>query len=451
MIKELRNKLDKKEISARELTDEYLKRIKSDLTNSYITVCEEKALFDADLAQKMIDEKRSSALTGIPISVKDNIITKGVRTTCASKMLYDYIPPYDATTVTKLKSNGAVILGKTNMDEFAMGSDSTSSYFGTVKNPLDSSRTAGGSSGGAAASVAGQLAVAALGSDTGGSVRQPSAFCGVVGLLPTHGRVSRYGLVSFASSLDQIGICASTAQDAGIVLGAIAGTDKNDMSSSHHSTKDFTTMCNKTLSGTKLGVIKEFAEFFDLKILSDLGCEIKEVSLPSYKYIVPTYYIISSAEASSNLARFDGVRYGFCSDEKSYAEAVTKSRTEAFGEEVRKRITLGIYALGKHSDNYYKKALSARAQLKDEMNKIFADCDAIVTPTTPFCAYKYGEHISPDEKYPADMYTAIANLCGLPSISVPFGNHKMPLGLCITGREFCEAKLIQIADKIEGN
>ena len=363
--------LDSKEISAVELTEQYLDRIeKSDKEiNSYITVCKENALADAKKAQEVIDSGNSGAFTGLPISVKDNICTLGVKTTCASHMLDDFIPPYNATVMEKLKKDNIVMLGKTNMDEFAMGGSSQTSYFGGVKNPYDLTRVTGGSSGGAAASVSADLCAAALGSDTGGSVRQPASFCGVTGLKPTYGTISRWGLIAFASSLDQIGVIAKSAEDTGYMLEGIYGYDENDATSSKKSEGNYNSLIGSDVSKLKIGVPKEFfgdglndevktAVLNAVEYYKKLGCEIVDVSLPSLEYAVSAYYLISSAEAASNLSRFDGIKYGLRSGlGEDFNDLIKNSRREGFGQEVKRRIMLGNYALcSGYYDAYYKNA-----------------------------------------------------------------------------------------------
>lgn len=462
-LKELRKKLDNKEIGAVELTREYLDAIKGDVCNSYITVCEEEAISAAREAQLLIDSGKALPMTGIPVSVKDNICTKGIRTTCASKMLEDFIPPYDASVVEKLKSQKTVILGKTNMDEFAMGGSSQTSYFGGVKNPADTSRVTGGSSGGAAASVAAGLCAAALGSDTGGSIRQPSAFCGVVGLKPTYGRVSRYGLIAFASSFDQIGPIAKSAEDTGYILSAIAGRDENDMTARCGS-EDFTALCGKLPKGLKIGLPKEFFEGSDPGIAAavseaaqsykELGAELIECSLPSLEYAVSAYYLISSAEAASNLSRFDGVKYGHRSaDGDSFMELIENSRSEGFGSEVKRRIMLGNYALSSgYYDAYYKNASRIRTKIKAEYDDIFSRCDIVLTPTAPTTAYPIGfQENDPVKMYTADICTVTANIAGLPSVSIPCGadENGLPIGMSLTGRYMDEKLIIAAADAFE--
>ncbi len=466
-LKELRAMLDKKEISAVELTQKYLNEIdkKDKEINSYITVCRESAITDAKKAQDSIDNGNSGAFTGLPISVKDNICTLGVKTTCASHMLEDFIPPYDATVMEKLKKSGIVMLGKTNMDEFAMGGSSQTSYFGGVKNPYDISRVTGGSSGGAAAGVAADLCAAALGSDTGGSVRQPASFCGVTGLKPTYGAVSRWGLIAFASSLDQIGVIAKTAEDTGYILNGIYGYDPNDATSSKKSEGNYTSLIGDDVSRLKIGVPKEFfgeglndevktAVLNAVEYYKKIGCEIVDVSLPSLEYAVSAYYLISSAEAASNLSRFDGIKYGLRSGlGEDFNELIKNSRREGFGNEVKRRIMLGNYALcSGYYDAYYKNATRIRTQIKSEYTEIFDKCDVMLTPTAPTTAYKIGEQENdPVKMYLADIYTVTVNIAGLPAISTTCGydSNGMPIGMSLIGKAFDEKTIIAICDRFE--
>ncbi len=460
-LKQLRNMLDKGEISAVELTLEYISKIKQDDTNSFITICEDEALNEAKLAQKMIESGRASSMTGIPVSVKDNILTKGVLTTCASKMLKDFVPDYDAEAVAKLKSQGAVILGKTNMDEFAMGSTSTTSYFGGVKNPHDLKKTAGGSSGGSSAAVAKGLCPVSLGSDTGGSVRQPAAFCSVAGLKPTYGRVSRFGVVSYASSMEQIGIISESAEDTGYVLSSISGGEYKDMTCIHDA-EDFTRLCGMPLKDIKIGIIKELIDSCQpeikknvqnaIDVYKSMGARIIEVSIPSLEYAVSAYYIISAAEASSNLARFDGIRYGLKSDNLSdYDSYIKNIRKEGFGFEVKKRILMGNYVLGKEGyEKYYKKALYIRENIKKEYKELFGKCGCILTPTSTVGPGAIDKKTERDAGYyKNDMCTVSANMAELPSISVPCGCPSAPAGLCLTGPKLSEAFIIAVADRYE--
>lgn len=466
-LKKLREMLDSKEISAVELTKQYLDRIeKSDKEiNSYITVCKENALADAKKAQEVIDSGNSGAFTGLPISVKDNICTLGVKTTCASHMLDDFIPPYNATVMEKLKKDNIVMLGKTNMDEFAMGGSSQTSYFGGVKNPYDLNRVTGGSSGGAAASVSADLCAAALGSDTGGSVRQPASFCGVTGLKPTYGTVSRWGLIAFASSLDQIGVIAKSAEDTGYMLEGIYGYDENDATSSKKSEGNYNSLIRSDVSKLKIGVPKEFfgdglndevktAVLNAVEYYKKLGCEIVDVSLPSLEYAVSAYYLISSAEAASNLSRFDGIKYGLRSGlGEDFNDLIKNSRREGFGQEVKRRIMLGNYALcSGYYDAYYKNATRIRTQIRNEYADIFSKCDVMLTPTAPTTAYKIGEQENdPVKMYLADIYTVTVNIAGLPAISTTCGydSKGLPIGMSLIGKAFDEKTIIAICDRFE--
>ena len=459
--------LDSKEIGAVELTEQYLDRIeKSDEEiNSYITVCKENALADAKKAQEVIDSGNSGAFTGLPISVKDNICTLGVKTTCASHMLDDFIPPYNATVMEKLKKDNIVMLGKTNMDEFAMGGSSQTSYFGGVKNPYDLTRVTGGSSGGAAASVSADLCAAALGSDTGGSIRQPTSFCGVTGLKPTYGTVSRWGLIAFASSLDQIGVIAKSAEDTGYMLEGIYGYDENDATSSKKSEGNYNSLIGSDVSELKIGVPKEFfgdglndevktAVLNAVEYYKKLGCEIVDVSLPSLEYAVSAYYLISSAEAASNLSRFDGIKYGLRSGlGEDFNDLIKNSRREGFGQEVKRRIMLGNYALcSGYYDAYYKNATRIRTQIRNEYADIFSKCDVMLTPTAPTTAYKIGEQENdPVKMYLADIYTVTVNIAGLPAISTTCGydSKGLPIGMSLIGKAFDEKTIIAVCDRFE--
>ena len=459
--------LDSKEISAVELTKQYLDRIeKSDKEiNSYITVCKENALADAKKAQEVIDSGNSGAFTGLPISVKDNICTLGVKTTCASHMLDDFIPPYNATVMEKLKKDNIVMLGKTNMDEFAIGGSFQTSYFGGVKNPYDLTRVTGGSSGGAAASVSADLCAAALGSDTGGSVRHPASFCGVTGLKPTYGTVSRWGLIAFASSLDQIGVIAKSAEDTGYMLEGIYGYDENDATSSKKSEGNYNSLIGSDVSKLKIGVPKEFfgdglndevktAVLNAVEYYKKLGCEIVDVSLPSLEYAVSAYYLISSAEAASNLSRFDGIKYGLRSGlGEDFNDLIKNSRREGFGQEVKRRIMLGNYALcSGYYDAYYKNATRIRTQIRNEYADIFSKCDVMLTPTAPTTAYKIGEQENdPVKMYLADIYTVTVNIAGLPAISTTCGydSKGLPIGMSLIGKAFDEKIIIAVCDRFE--
>lgn len=446
--------------SSVELTRAYLDQIDStDKTiGAYLTVTADKALESA----KAFDEGRCSAkgkspLAGIPCGIKDNMCTKGVRTTCASKMLGDYIPPYNAFVVEKLEKAGAVVLGKLNMDEFAMGSTTENSAFKVCRNPVDTSRVPGGSSGGCAAAVAANEAVYTLGSDTGGSIRQPASFCGVVGMKPTYGSVSRYGLIAFASSLDQIGPLTSTVLDNAMVLNAITGHDKRDATSVERCYPDFTVGIDKGVKGMRIGVPTQFfgegvSEDVKSVVLGaiekyrSLGAEVVSISMPSLDYALSAYYVISSAEASSNLARFDGVRYGYrCKDFDSIDELYRRSRSEGFGAEVKRRIMLGTFALSSgYYDAYYKKALKVRSLVRQDFDKAYKGCDIIVSPVAPTVAYKIGEKISDSlTMYMGDAYSVPVNIAGVPALTLPCGTGegKMPVGMQLIGPAFSEALL----------
>lgn len=468
-ISDLRSMLDKKELSAKELTDAYLDRIKAvdDKLESYITVTAEAAERAAEKAQEKINKGEASALCGIPLAIKDNICTDGVKTTCSSKMLGNFVPFYNATVMDKLENEGAVMLGKVSMDEFAMGGSTQISAFKKTKNPYDLTRVPGGSSGGSAAAVSASLCAAALGSDTGGSIRQPSSFCGVTGLKPTYGRVSRYGLVAFASSLDQIGPIAKSAEDCAVILNAIAGYDPHDGTSSKNEVPDFTAKIGQDIKGMKIAVPKEFyAEGIDDEVrkavlaaadyYKSLGAELVDCSMPSLKYAVAAYYLISSAEASSNLSRFDGIKYGHRSEEgENFAELISNSRREGFGEEVKRRIMLGNYALSSgYYDAYYGKAMALKQKIREEYENIFTGCDVILTPTAPTVAYGVNENISdPAKMYQADICTVTVNIASLPGISTTCGydSKGMPIGMSIIGKKWDEATIIQAADAFEKN
>lgn len=465
-IRDMREALDSRKISAKELSDEYIKRINSlnDKLECYITVTDEIAQKQADEAQKVIDNSESKPLTGIPMAIKDNICTEGVKTTCASKILENFIPPYNATVMEKLNAQNIVMLGKTSMDEFAMGGSTQTSAFAKTKNPYNTECVPGGSSGGSAAAVASEMCPVALGSDTGGSIRQPSAFCGVTGLKPTYSRVSRYGLVAFASSLDQIGPIAKDSHDCGVVLNSICGFDPHDGTSSHESVPDFTAKIGQSLKGMKIALPAEFyADGIDEEIKTAvlkaadeykaMGAEIVECKMPSLKYAVPAYYLLACAEATSNLARYDGIKYGHrTASADSYEELIVKSRSEGFGDEVKRRILLGNYALSSgYYDAYYRKALALRQLIRQEYNEIFEKCDVILTPTTPTVAYKPGDMSDPVQMYQADICTVTVNIAGLPAISTPCGYDKngMPIGMSVIGKKFDEATVIQVADAYE--
>ncbi len=465
-IRELRRALDAKEISAKELCGEYLKRIKEKdgKVLSFITVTENEAEQSAVRAQKMIDEGKSSALTGIPLAVKDNICIDGVRTTCASRMLENFIPPYNATVIEKLNAEGYVLLGRASMDEFAMGGSTQTSAFAKTKNPYDLECVPGGSSGGSAAAVAAAFAPAALGSDTGGSIRQPSSFCGVTGIKPTYGRVSRYGLVAFASSLDQIGPIAHDAYDCAILLNAICGHDRRDATSARRDVPDFTEKLGEPIKGLKIAMPKEFfSEDIDSVVrehvtnaaneLEKQGAVLVECSIPGLKYAIPAYYLIACAEAASNLSRFDGIKYGFRGEGRTYEELIRDSRSRGFGEEVKRRILLGNYALSSgYYDAYYKKALALKQEIIKEYNEVFEKADVILTPTAPTPAYKIGaQDNDPVKMYMADICTVTVNIAGLPGISTTCGytDGGLPIGMSIIGRRFDEQTILQTANAWE--
>jgi len=455
--------LKRREISSVELTKATLERIAGieDKIHAYVTITEDIALRQAEEADDCIRSGNITPLTGVPVLIKDVICTKGIRTTCSSRMLENFIPPYDATVVKKLKAQKTVILGKGNMDEFAMGSSTEHSAFFPTYNPWDLSRVPGGSSGGPAAAVVSNEAIYAIGSDTGGSIRQPAGFCSVVGLKPTYGRVSRFGLVAFASSLDQIGPIAKDVTDCALVMNAIAGYDPMDSTSVSFPVPDYTSCLNRDLKGLRIGIPKEyFVEGMQegvksaleaaIKKLKELGAEIdREVSLPSTKYALAAYYIVAPSEASANLARYDGVKYGF-SEQKasSVIEAMERTRQLGFGSEVKRRIMLGTYALSAgYYDAYYLKAQKVRTLIKQEFEQAFEKYDALVTPTSPTVAFKLGEKLEdPMQMYLSDVCTLPINIAGVPAISIPAGfAHGLPIGMQIMGKPFNEETMLRIA------
>jgi aspartyl-tRNA(Asn)/glutamyl-tRNA(Gln) amidotransferase subunit A len=437
---------------------------------AFLTLSEERAMEQVERIHKLaIEGKPLPPLAGVPIAIKDVMVTRGVRTTAASKILENFIPPYDCTAVARLEAAGAVILGKLNCDEFAMGSSTENSAFHPVRNPRDKTRVPGGSSGGSAAAVAAGMAVATLGSDTGGSIRQPASLCGVVGLKPTYGRVSRYGLIAFASSLDHIGPFASTVRDAALVLQTIAGRDPMDATSADVPVPDYVAEMEKPVADSqskiRVGVAKEyFGSGLDAEVraaveaaiqkLSSLGCEIVPVSLPHTEYAIPAYYIVATAEASANLARYDGVRYGFRTrGARTLGEMYRETRDRGFGMEVKRRIMLGTYALSAgYYDAYYLKAQKVRTLLRQDFDEAFQKVDVIAAPTAPTPAFKLGEKVDdPLAMYLADIYTVTANLAGTPGISVPCGETRegLPIGLQIFGRHFDEGKVLRVAHAFE--
>ena len=465
---ELGKKIKAKEISVVEAVKAsiaQIEKVEKDV-NSFVTLDKEGALKRAEEVQKLIDDGTlTGPLAGVPVAIKDNMCTKGMLTTCSSKILGNFQPMFTAEAVKNLEAAGAVILGKTNMDEFAMGSTTETSYFGPTKNPWNLEHVPGGSSGGSCAAVAAEEAPYALGSDTGGSIRQPSSFCGVTGLKPTYGRVSRYGLVAFASSLDQIGPIARSAEDCGMILNAIAGYDPHDGTVSKNPVDDYTSKIGMSMKGVKIAVPAEFyAEGIDDVVRKTvlaaadsykaMGAELVECSMPSLKYAVAAYYLISSAEASSNLSRYDGIKYGHRSDiVGNYSELVTASRSEGFGDEVKRRILLGNYALcSGYYDAYYGKAMALKQKIREEYAEIFEKCDIILTPTAPTVAYGAHENISdPKKMYQADICTVTVNIASLPAISTPCGydDKGMPIAMSLIGRMWNEAEIIGAADAFE--
>src|ERR1700704_1991359 len=459
--------LTSKKISARELAADYYKRIEArdPELNAYLTLSKDRALAQADRVDALIaGGKPLPPLAGVPVAIKDVISTHGVRTTCGSKILENYVPPYDATAVQRLEAAGAVILGKTNCDEFAMGSSNETSAYGPVRNPEAADRVPGGSSGGSAAAVAAGLAVASLGTDTGGSIRQPGSFCGIPAMMPSYGRVSRYGLIAFASSLDRIGPFATNVKDVAAVLGVIAGRDPHDATSTTAAVPDYQKEITKPVKGLRLGVPKEyFGEGMDpavrqkieagLEIYRKLGCELVDIRMPHSDYAIATYYIIATAEASSNLARYDGVRFGLRVDSDSLLAMYRKTRGAGFGDEVKRRIVLGTYVLSAgYYDAYYLKGQKVRALIAKDFRNAFTKVDAILTPTSPVPPFRLGERTDdPLQMHLADIYTVTGSLAGVPGISVPCGKieGKLPVGLQIFGPAFGEARVLQLAHAFE--
>jgi aspartyl-tRNA(Asn)/glutamyl-tRNA(Gln) amidotransferase subunit A len=463
-----RSAVQERKTTARALAEAHYARIQKEdgQIGAFLTVSRERALGQADRIDRLVAEgKPLPPLAGVPVGIKDVMSTRGVRTTAGSKILEKYVPPYDCTAVARLEAAGAVVLGKMNCDEFAMGSSNENSGYGPVRNPRDLTRVPGGSSGGSAAAVAADMAVFTLGSDTGGSIRQPASFCGVVGLMPTYGRVSRYGLIAFASSLDHIGPLTKNVKDAATVLGIIAGRDPMDSTSAEVPVPDYVSELEKPIRGLRIGVAKEyFGEGLNQEVraavegaiheLAQLGCEIVPVSLPHTPYAIPTYYLIATAEASSNLARYDGVRYSHrARNVRTLSEMYRRSRDEGFGPEVKRRIMLGTYALSAgYYDAYYLKAQKVRTLLTRDFEMAFQKVDAIVTPTSPTAAFRLGEKSNdPLAMYLADIYTVTADLAGIPGISIPCGHtrEKLPIGLQILGKHFDEATILRVAHAYE--
>jgi aspartyl-tRNA(Asn)/glutamyl-tRNA(Gln) amidotransferase subunit A len=461
-ISEARRRLDSGEISPVELTEAIFRRIESveDTVRAFITLTRERALSNAREAEKLIQDGERKPLLGIPVAVKDNMCTEGIKTTCASKILEDFVPPYESTVTEKLTEQGYVLIGKTNLDEFAMGSSTENSAYGCTFNPWDTARIPGGSSGGSSAAVSADECIATLGSDTGGSIRQPAAFCGVVGLKPTYGRVSRYGLVAFASSLDQIGPITKDVRDSAILMNAIAGHDKCDSTSAPLPVPDFTAALGKEIKGVKVGIPREyFIEGMDegvdhairkaVQSLESLGAIPVEIALPHTAYSIAAYYILATSEASSNLARYDGVKYGFRAGGEDLLDMYRKTREKGFRAEVKRRIILGTYALSSgYYEAYYKKAQQVRTLIKQDFEKAFEMVDIIVTPTTPTPAFKIAEKTEdPLQMYLTDIFTISLNLAGLPGVSIPCGltAQNLPVGLQIIGKHFDEESILRAA------
>ena len=469
-LNEVAGKIKNKEVTIKEVLDDIYSRIEDvePKVDAYITLTKDLAYKRAEELQERLNNGEDiGVLGGVPIAIKDNICTNGVKTTCASKMLESFTPIYDATVVKKLEEAGAIIVGKTNMDEFAMGSSTETSYFKKTKNPWNLSRVPGGSSGGSAAAVSSDMAFAALGSDTGGSIRQPASYCSVVGLKPTYGLISRFGLIAFASSLDQIGPFTKNVEDAAIMLNVISGHDKLDTTSADIEKIDYTKALVSDVKGKVIGIPTDFItegiskdvkQAYDNAIdtLKAAGAKIEEIKLGYAKYSLATYYIIATAEASSNLGRYDGIRYGYrAKDFNDLDELYVKSRTEGFGDEVKRRIMLGTYVLSSgYYDAYYKRAQQVRTLIVDNFKKAFEKCDVIMIPTAPNTSFKFGAHnASPLEMYLEDIYTVPVNIAGLPGISVPggFGENGMPIGIQFIAKAFDEQNLLQVAYSFEKN
>ncbi|HVA71798.1 MAG TPA: Asp-tRNA(Asn)/Glu-tRNA(Gln) amidotransferase subunit GatA [Candidatus Limnocylindrales bacterium] len=466
-IPAVREAIETKQISARELAAEFYARIekKNPELNAFLALSPERAYVQADRIDAMRARGEAlPALAGVPVAVKDVISTRGIRTTCGSRILENYVPPYDATAVERLEQAGAVILGKTNCDEFAMGSSNENSAYGPVRNPVAPDRVPGGSSGGSAAAVAAGLAVGALGTDTGGSIRQPGALCGIPAMMPTYGRVSRYGLIAFASSLDRIGPLTTTVSDAAALLSVMEGRDANDSTSADVPRSDYFAEMEKNIRGMRIGIPTEyFGAGMDtevrakveagIELMKRMGCQTIELKMPHTDYAVATYYIVATAEASSNLARFDGVRYGLRVNGDSLRDMYKKTRGRGFGAEVKRRIMLGTYVLSSgYYDAYYLRAQKVRALIARDFMLAFEKVDAIVTPTSPSTAFRLGERTSdPLKMYLADIYTVTGSLAGVPGISVPCGStaDDLPVGLQILGSHFAESRILQLAHAFE--
>ena len=466
-VAELSAALAAGEVSSVELTQAYLDRIAkfNASLNAYITVCDESALQQAKAADAARANGESSPLLGIPLAHKDIFCTSGVTTTCGSRMLNNFVSPYDATVVARFNAAGTVILGKTNMDEFAMGSSNETSYFGAVRNPWDTGKVPGGSSGGSAAAVAADLCAMATGTDTGGSIRQPAAFCGVTGFKPSYGRVSRWGMIAFASSLDQAGPICKSAEDAALMMNVMAGLDEKDSTSIDRPTEDYTATLNDSLEGLRIGIPRQhFAEGLSpeveksvregLAVFEKLGATITEIDLPNNHLSVSAYYVVAPAEASANLSRYDGVRYGYrCEDPVDLEDMYKRTRSEGFGAEVKRRIMVGTYALSAgFYDAYYRKAQKIRRLIKNDFNEAFKEVDVIIGPTSPHTAFGIGAKSDPVAMYLEDIYTIAVNLAGLPGMSVPVGlPGGLPAGMHIVGNDFAEAKLLNVAHQFQLN
>ncbi|AXE61848.1 Asp-tRNA(Asn)/Glu-tRNA(Gln) amidotransferase subunit GatA [Candidatus Thioglobus sp. NP1] len=462
-IAELSKGLKNKEFSSVELTQHFLDRIGVSSLNSYITVTDELALSQAKQADLKIAKGTGTILTGIPYAHKDIFCTLGVKTSAGSKMLDSFISPFNATITQKFNDENMVMLGKTNMDEFAMGSSNENSFYGPVRNPWDQDRVPGGSSGGSAAAVAARIAPFATGTDTGGSIRQPASLCGITGIKPTYGRISRYGMIAYASSLDQAGPMTKTAEDAAIVLNSMAGFDPKDSTSAQKETPDYTKNLGKSIKGLKIGLPKEFfSEGLDSNVeqvimqsiseFESMGAKIHEISLPNSAYAIPTYYIVAPCECSSNLSRFDGVRYGYrCKDPKDLNDLYLRSRSEGLGEEVKRRIMIGTYALSAgYYDAYYLKAQKVRQLISEDFKKAFKNVDVIMGPVSPTTAFEMGSHKDSVSMYLADIYTLSANLAGLPGMSIPAGFSKnLPVGLQLIGNHWSEETLLNAAHQFQ--
>lgn len=468
-VTELSAMLQAGEVSSVELTRYFLDRIKNsdDKLNSFITVCEEQALAQARESDEKLKAGNAPALTGVPVAHKDIFCTDGVKTSCGSKMLDNFISPYDATVITNMRKAGVVMLGKTNMDEFAMGSSNETSYYGAVKNPWNLKAVPGGSSGGSASAVAARLAPASTGTDTGGSIRQPAAFCGITGLKPTYGRVSRFGMIAFASSLDQAGPMGQSASDCALLLNAMAGFDEKDSTSIEKSVPDYSADLDEPLAGLKIGLPKEYFDHKEggmnadveatvktaLEQYKSMGAELIEIELPNSNLSVPVYYVVAPAECSANLSRFDGVRYGYrCEDPKDLNDLYTRSRGEGFGAEVQRRIMVGAYALSSgYYDAYYLKAQQLRHLISDDFKKAYEKVDVIMAPVTPETAFNIGEKTDdPISMYLSDIFTIAVNLAGIPAMSIPVGFVEgMPVGMQIMGNYFEEAKLLNVAHQYQ--